>query len=294
MIRVLSLPLTEDIGPLCAFLRAQGVTLRVVEAGGRQELWIADEGLAAAVRSAYERYHDDALLRRELRERREDRRPAAGNAPDFWWQLRRFPVVATLLGSLLMAGIYTGFGTAATVTEFLIVDYSASPLDPRAFGWTHLLAALQAGQWWRLLAPAWLHWGPIHLVFNSLGLWIFGRSLEAVLRPGGFLGLVLFSALLANLAQFAFGGPNFGGFSGVVYAFIGAHLVGLRLRGDLQVWVPPALIGFALFGLLLGFSGLTEMGGVSFANAAHLAGFLCGLAWMAWFLPRSDTSRWSP
>ena len=49
---------------------------------------------------------------------------------------------------------------------------------------------------------------------------------------------------------------------------------GALARPTLPLWMPPALIGMALFGLLVGLSGLTELGGLSFANAAHLGGFL--------------------
>jgi GlpG protein len=281
MIKVLSLPLSEDIGPLCSYLRSRGVPLRVIESAGKQELWVADAALAPAVQAAYESYKTDPGLRNHLVYRQESM-PARGPAtPGFRRQILEFPLLFVLLASLLLVGVYTGFGESASVRYFLIVDYLANPWQPRAFGWNELQASLQAGEWWRLLAPAWLHWGVMHFVFNCLGLWIFGRALEIALRSSGLLLFVLVSALVSNLCQFALTGPNFGGFSGVVYALIGAHLVALRMRPDLGLWMPPALIGLALFGLLVGLSGLTEMGGVSFANTAHLSGFLSGMVWMA-------------
>jgi GlpG protein len=280
MIKVLELDLAEDIGPLCAFLRARGVALRVVESEGRQQLWVADPELSQAVLDAYARYRQDPGLRNHLAEYQARQVPQRA-APGILQQARQFPMVLGLLVSLLLAGLYTGFGHALGVRAFVMVDFFDFTPDQLTGGlWPELIQTLRAGEWWRLISPAWLHWGLIHFLFNALGLWIFGRSLEIVLRPAGLFSLVIASALISNLAQFAVSGPSFGGFSGVVYALIGAHLVGRRLRPDLPLWMPSALIGFALFGLLVGLSGLTELGGVSFANAAHLGGFLSGLVIM--------------
>lgn len=281
MIKVLELDLSEDIGPLCSFLQARGVVLRVIESEGRQELWVADPALRQAVLDAYARYQQDPGLRSHLFEY-QSRQPQKSRAPGVMEQARQFPMVLGLLVSLLLAGLYTAFGSAVTVREFVMVDFF--DFTPDRFSgplWSDLVSTLKAGEWWRLISPAWLHWGVIHFLFNALGLWIFGRSLEIVLRPIGLFTLVILSAVISNLAQFAVSGPSFGGFSGVVYALVGAHLVGRWLRPTLPLWMPPALIGMALFGLLVGLSGLTELGGLSFANAAHLGGFLSGIVIMA-------------
>src|SRR5262245_55923866 len=41
--------------------------------------------------------------------------------------------------------------------------------------------AVANGDWWRLITSAFLHASLIHLLFNMLMLWWFGRSLEALI-----------------------------------------------------------------------------------------------------------------
>ncbi len=40
---------------------------------------------------------------------------------------------------------------------------------------------LEDGQWWRLITAQFIHWGPLHLAFNMMGLWFMGRGVEMAL-----------------------------------------------------------------------------------------------------------------
>lgn len=40
---------------------------------------------------------------------------------------------------------------------------------------------LSEGEWWRIFTAQFLHWGAMHLAFNMMGLWILGRTVEAIL-----------------------------------------------------------------------------------------------------------------
>jgi rhomboid protease GluP len=40
---------------------------------------------------------------------------------------------------------------------------------------------LEEGQWWRLITAQFIHWGPLHLAFNMMGLWFMGRGVEMAL-----------------------------------------------------------------------------------------------------------------
>jgi GlpG protein len=113
------------------------------------------------------------------------------------------------------------------------------------------------GQYWRLLTPAFLHFGWLHIVFNSLWLWELGARIERRLGSVHMLGLFVCIALVSNGCQFAFGGPSiFGGMSGVVYGLLGFSFAGA---------------------LLLCSAGVVEVLGFgAIANAAHVAGLLSG------------------
>lgn len=132
-------------------------------------------------------------------------------------QARQFPVVLGLLISLLLAGLYTGFGSALSVRQFVMVDFFE--FSPDQLGtplWAELMQTLQqavVASDFTCLVTLGRH---IHFLFNALGALILAaRSLRR--EPIGLLSLVIASALISNLAQFAVSGPSFGGFSGVVY-----------------------------------------------------------------------------
>lgn len=139
------------------------------------------------------------------------------------------------------------------------------------------------GEFWRLLTPAFLHFGTFHILFNGLWLWELGRRLELVMGPGRYLMFVVVTAVAANIAQFV-GGPSvFGGMSGVVYALIGYIWMRQRLNPHPVLAVPPGIIGFMLVWLVICLTGIVDrfIAG-SVANGAHVGGLLAGMAWGIW------------
>lgn len=276
MIKAFDLPLGQDIGPLYRFLRSRGLRIQVVEAGGRQELWAASAEEAEAARQAYEQYESSPELRQRLGSLRWRQKGPSGLS--FWQDVSRFPLLLGLLASLLLSALYTGFGEAETANHLLIVDVTnrSIPMYMQE-GWAALYPVLEdPAAWWRLLAPAWVHWGVAHWAFNCLGLWIFGRALEHYLGGLHLLTLVFGSAIISNVAQFLVSGPWFGGFSGVVYALVGAQIAGMQRVPQPGYWVPKALIVMTLIGLAAGLTGVFEQFGLAMANTAHLGGLISG------------------
>ena len=145
----------------------------------------------------------------------------------------------------------------------LFVSLSQAPID-----------VVVNGEWWRLLTAAFLHYGPVHLVFNMLGLLVFGAELERALGRGRFLTLYLASALGGATAIQLFGGfdTSVAGASTAIYGLLGGLgvvLVATRqsLRGLLQ------LLAINLFlSLLPGISLIGHLGGL--VTGALTAGIL--------------------
>ncbi|MFQ2506065.1 rhomboid family intramembrane serine protease GlpG [Aeromonas caviae] len=137
------------------------------------------------------------------------------------------------------------------------------------------LAQFTDWQAWRYVTPAFIHFSVLHLVFNLLWWWYLGGQIEQRLGSGKLFILLIIGAALPNIAEFFVSGPRFGGLSGVVYALLGYSWLRARLQPDCGLAMPPALMGFMLVWLVLGF---LDMLGTPTANMAHLVGLLVGLA----------------
>ncbi|MBI5493561.1 MAG: rhomboid family intramembrane serine protease [Deltaproteobacteria bacterium] len=142
-------------------------------------------------------------------------------------------------------------------------------------------ARVWAGEWWRLLASAFLHGGVLHIGLNMYSLWALGAWVEMQLGAVRTAGLYLGSALLGSLASvlWSSGGISVGA-SGAVFGFAGATFalsffaspddapVMRRMRGQL-VWI-------ILMNLAFGVWSNATPGGIRIDNLAHLGGLLGG------------------
>ena len=147
------------------------------------------------------------------------------------------------------------------------------------------LAGLMHGYIWQLLTFQFMHAGWMHIIFNSLAIYFFGRPVEDALGRRHFLTLYLASGVIGGLVQmlFALLLPSFdgavvgasAGASGLVAAFAILHW---EERFSLLIYfIPVNMTGKILLAVSLGlaFLGiLTPNSGI--ANAAHLGGILTG------------------
>lgn len=129
-------------------------------------------------------------------------------------------------------------------------------------------------QAWRLVTPALLHFGVLHITFNLLWWWQLGGLVEKQQGKQRLILIFLFSAIASNLAQYFLVGPYFGGLSGVVYALVGYTWLYGRLNKQSLIHLSDSMFGFLLVWLLLGFVDILP---VNVANYAHLAGLVSGL-----------------
>jgi membrane associated rhomboid family serine protease len=132
-----------------------------------------------------------------------------------------------------------------------------------------------------------IHGGLLHLLLNLLVLLFCGRAVEAIVGPRLFLLLYVVGAYAAAAAQYA-AGPHVTapmvGASGAISAVIGAYAIlfgrnrvpvaNPRLAVALNaLWLAVAWVAIQyLIGLML------SMDGIDVAVAAHVGGFLAGLA----------------
>ncbi|MDY6321811.1 MAG: rhomboid family intramembrane serine protease [Succinivibrio sp.] len=132
---------------------------------------------------------------------------------------------------------------------------------------------------YRLLTPAFLHFGIIHIAFNLVMWEALARPVERVMGPAKLLVLAVSVALISNVLEYAalpYEGV-FGGLSGVVYGIIGyLGVVSRRPDAPPALGFPRGLLAVSVIFILFGF--LT--GGI--ANFCHLGGLALGLLWGLW------------
>ena len=138
--------------------------------------------------------------------------------------------------------------------------------------------ATQDGQWWRLGSAMFLHFGVIHLVFNSWALWDGGQWAERMYGHGRFALIFLLSGLLGNLASLVYhqGQVVSGGASGAIFGVYGS-LISFLWASRGSVGLPEfrfLFFGASLFILLSLLVGFVVEG---IDNAAHIGGGLTGL-----------------
>jgi membrane associated rhomboid family serine protease len=126
------------------------------------------------------------------------------------------------------------------------------------------------GEWWRLVTNAFLHGSPVHLLFNILMLWWFGRLLEEMLGRGRFLA-VYFISVLAGSAGALLLAPTAAtiGASGAVFGILGAGLV--LERHNINVFG-----GTALFIVLFNLSFTLVVHPSYISIGGHLGGLVGG------------------
>ena len=263
MYRALQCRLDEDLSSLTHFLRTRGVAHRITEERGQQVIWTRDEADAAIVRGLYAQGVPEASV---------ESTPSAARPPRLAWQrmARLIPVTLLVLLITAVVALITGLGSNLQT----VILFTFTPVMPNGY----IAAAPDMNQWWRLIAPMFLHFGWLHLAFNALWYWELGRRIE--LRSGGWwlLGLTLLFALISNTAQWLFGGPAlFGGLSGVLYGLLGYCWLYQTLAPNVHFDLPRGVVVMMLGWLVLCLSGLVTMLGFgAIANAAHVGGLVIG------------------
>jgi membrane associated rhomboid family serine protease len=130
---------------------------------------------------------------------------------------------------------------------------------------------VEQGDWWRLLTAAFLHYGPVHLILNMVGLYWFGALLEERIGSARYLMLYLVSGLAGSAGALLWSNgfltPTVGA-SGAIFGILGAGLVLERQRD--YVFGGSAL-GVIIINFVLTFSIS------SISKGGHIGGLVGGI-----------------
>jgi GlpG protein len=310
-----TLPPDADAERFADYLLTLGIKTRIDAGNNGRIVWIKDEQdlergrhelaefLANRADPKYRMAQDGArAIRQDLEAKEKQYRKNLMDVRRGWAQpiTGRAPITMTLMGlSIAVALTSLLTGGAVQPREFLQItslDRFLQVLDSGAgVTLTNLVPELLHGQIWRLITPIFVHFGPLHIIFNLLMLQNMGTLLETREGTHRFVWLVLVAAVLSNVAQLCASNlfdmrfllaplttgihqnPNFGGMSGVNYALFG--YIWLRSRGGLAGYmIHPNTVFMMLGWLVVCMTGM--LGGV--ANTAHVVGLLVGMAAAQW------------
>jgi rhomboid protease GluP len=138
------------------------------------------------------------------------------------------------------------------------------------------------GQWWRLIAAMFLHFGALHLTMNMFGLWIFGPFVEFALGFRRFLFVYLLTGIgsMATVMAVSFLAREevlLVGASGCVMGLLGATGA-LMLRGWLREKAVVARRRLALMVWIVVMEIVFDCTVPHVSMTAHLSGALIGFA----------------
>ncbi|MGO2242680.1 MAG: rhomboid family intramembrane serine protease [Halomonas sp.] len=266
---VMLLPDHADTSELRQALWRHRIGHRITDEADGQLLWIADPRQQGELTALVEQWKRGEPL--ALQQTTKYPRSMANSLTS----LRQVPVTSLMIVlSLVVFALIEMLGNQLIVALTIVpVGISGGELS---FG--NLSQMLSSGQVWRLLSPAFLHFGLMHLIFNLMWVWYFGRQVEALQGSRTMLLLLIVAGIGANIAQYMTGTVLFGGMSGVVYALLAHVWLMSRRVPQSGFFVPQMLVVFMLGWMVFTMTGLAgSVGFGNVANEAHLGGLLVGL-----------------
>lgn len=322
-----SLESSQHAKRLSAYLLTEGIKSQIEPEDAVWEVWIKDEDhldkakkLLAEFQNEpdHERYRTalaeaEAIQRKQEKKRREYQKNLRVGAQTVE---KKNPMTITLIVICGIVALVTSFAAISqrpAATMQALVYNTISPdqleqiLEDRGESGGRLSPeflesnqvrnfSIMHGQIWRLITPIFIHFDALHIVFNMIWLFQFGRKIEH--RYGTvYLGiLVLFIAIVSNFAQGTVpegiggsvpgplsGSGNlstmFGGMSGVVYGLLGFIWIKSSVDPESRISVSPTLV---MIMLVLMFFCMTPLAAQTtifsnVANWAHGIGLLAGL-----------------
>ena len=274
-----------------AYLITEGIEAHAERDQQAWAIWVVEETAVDRAKAAFEAFRltPDAPLyqgrertaQELIRQEQKRREQAAKKVVDVrgrWGQpgaisARRTPLVIVLIVLSVLATLVTQQGRNRSANDLAFVDVKLYGRLQGEGPTVASLASIRSGQLWRLITPIFVHMTMMHLIFNMIGLYVFGAQVEQ--RKGTLLFglLVLALAVFCNLGQAIFESPFAFGMSGVAYGLFGYVWIKSQWEPASGFFVAPATATILVVWFFLCWTGL--LGPV--ANTAHGVGLATGL-----------------
>lgn len=259
-----------DLDLLVLALNRNHIVYRLVEQGAGHELWLDKSQSQADVQQLISQIQKMSVVEKALN----TEKPKGLDSLHLYFSRVPVTLMTLLLGVLgfFLVSYRPDMVHLLTFVDFTLVNGSGPQFVP-------VEKTFAAGEYWRFVTPAFLHFGIFHVVFNSLWLWEFGRRVELISGRSAYLVLMLALASGSNAGQYLWDGPVlFGGLSGVVYGLVGYVWIRNRIAPTPLLNVQPGIIYMLIGWLFICLFGIVDLfmnGGV--ANGAHVSGLLIGM-----------------
>jgi len=192
---------------------------------------------------------------------------------------RTAPVTLTMLGLCWLVFAFD-----------FIVTAGDQPSGPLVRAGQIVPSLIQAGQWWRLITSGFIHYGILHIAFNSYALFQVGLLVEYVYGSARYFAIYMVALVAGGLAAYySTIGTNdaTAGASGAIMGVFGAmavlafklpHARGILLRSALMPIVLTLGNGFLNSGI---------------SNSGHIGGLIGGVL-TAWVLKPERLEQLTP
>ncbi|NJL93076.1 MAG: rhomboid family intramembrane serine protease [Anaerolineae bacterium] len=194
-------------------------------------------------------------------------------------QQRGVPLVAQFDEQPILT--YLLIGLLVLVHFFLTAQGGIGRLQAYA-DYANVSELVTQGEYYRLFTSMFLHADLTHLLFNCLGLFIFGKEVERLFGHFRFGVVYLGGGLVGSVASYWITSGSSIGASGAVFAVFGAFGAYIyrhrKLYGEAANRQIRSLLVLAAVNLGIGFLSNAPGSPVRIDNAAHVGGALGGLA----------------
>jgi len=271
MIKAASLGIDIDLLSYSQFLKQQGLRHRIVEESGMQAIYVESSIEVQFIQQSLEKFINGKEI--EQSERARSSGFAISIKRIIYSILTAFiqsPITMILIVICLTVAAISSLGAAASRVDFMFYPLIDSSSLSALIGDINSL-----GVAFGTLAPMFLHFGELHLVFNLLWLWYFGKQLESLQPAGMFIALVVLTSFVSNTTQYmAIEYNNFGGMSGVVYGLLGYTWIIHSLMPRSYLLINTNMFIFFVLALVL----MEVVASSWIATAAHVGGLVSGVA----------------
>ena len=274
MIKAASLSVDIDLLSYSQFLKQQGLRHRIVEESGIQSIYVENANEVQFIEQSLQSYLNGKDILQQQQENPADTIPSVKSIKKniSYSILSAFiqsPVTLLLILICLLVAAISSLGYESARVGFLFYPLiESSSLSALVADINSPRIAVAT------LTPMFLHFGELHLVFNMLWLWYFGKQLETLQPVGMFVALVVLTAFVSNTTQYlAIEYNNFGGMSGVVYGLVGYTWVIHSFMPRSYLLINTNMFVFFVIALVL----MEIVASSWIATAAHVGGLVSGV-----------------